>query len=84
LAKLPDSPQIVLGDVSPFGIEVLTPDELLSALISKYPVQMLVAHERTVSRLRGATDTSTLEALKRAGAPAASGAMGSLLGFMSR
>ncbi|MCL1797664.1 MAG: PIN domain-containing protein [Eggerthellaceae bacterium] len=62
-----------------FDLSVFTPDELLSALIVQYPEKMLIVHSRTVSRLQGATDASTLEALIKAGASVTSRAMGDLL-----
>jgi len=63
----------------PFGIITLKPDELFSSLIDKCPDKMLIAHERTIKRLRGATDSSTLEALSKAGVPATAKAMKELL-----
>jgi predicted nucleic acid-binding protein len=50
------------------GIEVLTPDELLCRLVAEYEPQMLAAHRTAVASLTGATDRSTIAALRRAGA----------------
>ncbi|WP_053202872.1 PIN domain-containing protein [Jiangella muralis] len=61
------------------GVEVMTPDALLSVLIAEYPVQLLAVHATSVARLRGATDASTIAALERAGAPIAAARMVPLL-----
>lgn len=55
--------------VEPLGVEVLTPDQLLSRLVTEYEPQMLTAHRTAVGSLKGATDESTVNALRRAGAP---------------
>ena len=55
--------------VEPFGIDVVTPDQLLSRLIAEYEPQMLAAHQAAVASLKGATSQSTVNALRRAGAP---------------
>lgn len=47
------------------GVEVLTPDELLGHLVTEYEPQMLAAHRASVASLTGATDTSTIAALRR-------------------
>jgi hypothetical protein len=51
------------------GVEILTPDQLLSLLVTEYEPQMFAAHRTAVASLKGATDQSTVEALHRAGAP---------------
>jgi predicted nucleic acid-binding protein len=51
------------------GVDVLTPDQLLSRLVAEYEPQMLAAHRTAVVSLKGATDESTVAALRRAGAP---------------
>ncbi len=51
------------------GIDVLTPDQLLSRLVTEYESQMLAAHRTAVASLKDATDESTVAALRRAGAP---------------
>jgi len=61
------------------GVEVLTPDQLLSRLITEYQPQMFAAHRTAVTSLKGATDQSTLEALRRAGALTSAGLMSHLL-----
>jgi hypothetical protein len=50
------------------GAEVLTPDQLLSRLATQYEPQMLAVHHTAVTSLKGATDQSTVTALRRAGA----------------
>jgi predicted nucleic acid-binding protein len=62
------------------GLEVLTPDQLLSRLVAEYGPQMLAAHRTAVASLKGATDESTIAALRRAGAPTTAGLIASLLG----
>ncbi|MEQ4301554.1 PIN domain-containing protein [Plantactinospora sp. B6F1] len=51
------------------GFEVLAPDQLLSRLVVEHGPQMLAAHQTAVASLKGATDESTVMALRRAGAP---------------
>jgi len=55
--------------VEPFGINVNTPDQLLSRLITEYEPQMLAAHQTAVASLKGATSQTTINALRRAAAP---------------
>ena len=69
-------PPKVMAD---FGIDITTPDSLLSALIEQAPDAMLNAHRMAVSRLPGASDHSTIAALKRAGAIRTAHLMESLL-----
>ena len=66
--------------VTALGIEVLTPDELLSRLVEEYQQQMLAAHHTAVAALKGATDASTVAALHRAGASMTAALMTGLLG----
>jgi hypothetical protein len=66
--------------VEAFGIEVLTPDQLLSRLVVEYEPQMLAAHRTAVASLKGATDESTVAALRRAGALTTAALMAHLLG----
>lgn len=47
------------------GIMRLTPDLLLSALVKVHPDEMLQVHRTAVRKLPGATDQSTLNALRR-------------------
>ena len=61
------------------GITRLTPDQLLHGLAVAYPDEMLLVHRTSVAGLKAATNESTLEALKRAGAPCTSERMGDLL-----
>ncbi len=60
-------------------IEVMTPDALLAALIAEFPTQMRRVHATSVKWLRGATDASTIAALRRAGAPSAATLMAEIL-----
>ena len=66
--------------VTALGIEVLTPDELLSRLVEEYQQPMLAAHHTAVAALKGATDASTVAALHRAGASMTAALMTGLLG----
>lgn len=59
--------------VEALGLEVLTPDQLLSLLATEYEQQMLAAHRAAVASLKGATDGSTVAALRRAGASSTAG-----------
>ena len=72
-----DFPEII---VKAFGIDVATPDQLLSQLIAEYEPQMLAAHQAAVVSLNGATDESTVGALRRAGASRTAELMARLLG----
>jgi hypothetical protein len=60
-------------------IEVLTPDQLLSLLVTEYEPPMFAAHRTAVASLKGATDQSTVEALHRAGAPTTASLISHLL-----
>jgi predicted nucleic acid-binding protein len=66
--------------VAALGVEVLTPDQLLSRLVTEYEPQMLAAHRIAVASLGGATDASTVAALHRAGASTTATLMAGLLG----
>lgn len=66
--------------VEAFGVEVLTPDQLLSRLVVEYEPQMLAVHRTAVASLKGATDESTVAALRRAGASTTAGLISRLLG----
>lgn len=57
-------------EVAKLGANVMHPDLLLSWLVRDRPDEMRAAHATAVARLRGATDASTISALRRAGAPA--------------
>ena len=67
------------GAVEPFGIDVVTPDQLLSRLIAEYEPQMLAAHLTAVASFKGATTQSTINALRRAGAPQTADTLARLL-----
>ena len=75
-SNVKDFPVVALG---PLGIEVLTPDQLLSRLVAEYAPQMLIAHRTAVASLKSATDESTIAALRRAGAAATATLMARLL-----
>jgi hypothetical protein len=59
---------------------VLTPDQLLSRLVVEYGPQMVAVHRAAVSSLKGATDESTVTALRRAGAPTTASLIARLIG----
>jgi uncharacterized protein YceH (UPF0502 family) len=59
----------------------LTPDELLTRLAREFEVQMLAAHRAAVASLPGATDGSTVSALRKAGAKESADLMAGLLGI---
>lgn len=63
------------------GLEVLAPDELLTGLAREFEVQMLAAHRATVASLPGATDASTIAALRKAEAKETADLMARLLGI---
>jgi len=58
-------PAAVLGR---FGMVAMPPDELFSQLIYAHMTEMVAAHRTVVSAFPNATDESTLNALRRAGA----------------
>ena len=60
-------------------IELLSADALLARLVTAHPFEMLAAHRTAVERLTGATDTSTIAALRRAEATHAAELMDALL-----
>ena len=66
--------------VEALGFEVLTPDQLLSRLVAESGPQMLAVHRTAVASLKGATDESTITALRRAGAPTTADLIARLLG----
>ena len=76
-SNLADFPEPVVAGL---GFSVMTPDELLCRLIAAAPAVMLLVHETSVANLRGATDLSTIDALRRAGASQAAEAVAGLLG----
>lgn len=63
------------------GVEVLTPDELLTRLLVDDETRMLAAHDAAVRSLPGATDDSTIAALYRAGVPKTAKHAATLLGI---
>ncbi len=64
---------------SAVGVEVLSPDEFLHALVVALPDEMLRVHEVTVTSMLDSTDEATLVALARAGAVGAAAALRVLL-----
>ncbi|MFT4293821.1 MAG: PIN domain-containing protein [Micropruina sp.] len=75
-SNIKDFPPEVMKDL---GLEALTPDELLSALVLEFGPGMMEVHRVAVARLPGATNESTIHALKRAGATRTADLMASLL-----
>lgn len=75
--NLKDFPAAAMADV---GIQLMSADALLTLLVGEFPDRMLTTHRLVVSRLPGATDESTLVALRRAGAFNAADLMGGILG----
>lgn len=80
-ANVKDFPERV---VSKLGLVVMTPDELLNTLVAEHPTQMMSVHALSVTRLRGASNESTITALKRAGAQNSASMMASLLQVSGR
>jgi hypothetical protein len=76
-SNIKDFPDSVL---KAFGIDVVTPDQLLSWLVAEYEPQMLAVHQKAVLSLAGATNHSTVHALRRAGATTTATLMARLLG----
>lgn len=74
--NIKDFPPVVMAEL---GIVALTADELLELLITESPAQMKEVHRTAVSRLPGATDSTTIAALVRAGAPRSAELMADLL-----
>ncbi|MFT4187169.1 MAG: PIN domain-containing protein [Aeromicrobium sp.] len=74
--NIKDFPSAVMDQI---GVQAMTADDLLSHLAIGFPAQMRAAHRLAVSRLPGATDASTLAALRRAGCPVTAGRMAALL-----
>lgn len=62
------------------GIEAVTSDDLLSTLIQEAPDTMLAVHRTVVDRLPGATDESTIAALRAVRARQAADLMEEMLG----
>ena len=75
--NLRDFPADAIAEV---GIRLMSADALLALLVTEFPDGMLAAHRLAVSRLPGATDGSTLAALRRAGVPSMANLMTVLLG----
>ncbi len=74
--NLKDFPPEAMASVR---IELLSADALLSRLVTAHPFEMLAAHRISVARLTGATNTSTIAALRRAGATQTAELMEALL-----
>lgn len=75
-SNLKDFPQHAVAE---FGVNVMHPDLLLSWLVRDRPEEMRIVHDTAVERLPGATDSSTVDALRRAGAPTTAQLMDRLL-----
>jgi len=66
--------------MQPWGIAVMSADELLNHLIKSSPREMIAVHRIVVENHPSATDESTLAALRRAKASLAADSLDSLLG----
>lgn len=77
-SNVSDFPQSV---VDRLGVDVLSPDELLSQLVVEYEAEMLAAHHIAVASLNAASDQSTVRALRGAQAPRTAALMARLLGI---
>lgn len=75
--NLKDFPIDIMNEA---GVQLMPADALLSLLVIEFPEKILAAHRLTVARLPGATNDSTLTALRRAGASRTADAMARLLG----
>jgi predicted nucleic acid-binding protein len=75
-ANITDFPVAAVGG---FGFTVLTPDELICQLITSFPAVMLLVHQTSIANLRGASNESTLAALRKSGAPQAADMIARLL-----
>ena len=71
-------PSMVMDDL---GLIAMTADALFLLLMDEYLPQMIDTHRTTVAHLHGATDYSTLAALRKAGASATAYHMARVLGF---
>jgi hypothetical protein len=76
--NISDFPQDVMAKL---GLIVMTPDALLRALISEHQLSMLWVHATSVDSLPGATDASTIRALRSAGAPESADLVAQILGI---
>lgn len=68
-----------VGAMTSVRIELLTADALLSRLVITHPSRLLAAHRAAVASLGGATDSSTVAALRRASASQTADVMERLL-----
>jgi predicted nucleic acid-binding protein len=64
-ANTKDFPKTVTQSL---GLSVMNPDVLLGILIERHPTEMMRVLDRSVSKLHGATNESTIAALRAAGA----------------
>ena len=71
-------PTRVMDDL---GLTAMTADALFLLLMDEYLPQMIDTHRMTVTHFRGATDDSTLAALRKAGAQATAHRMARALGL---
>jgi hypothetical protein len=65
-------------------LAVMTPDQLLTELFDSHPAAMLEVHRMTVAAFTGATDVSTVTALRKAQATRTADKVESLLGLARR
>lgn len=66
-----------------FGLDVVTPDDLLRSLLLLNPQQMISVHRTVVTVIRHSDDEQTLTTLTRAGAPQTAAALRALLSSLS-
>jgi len=76
-----------VGDFPPnvmarFHLCIVTPDDLFCQLIRDHEPSMLWVHRTSVESLPGATDESTMTALRKAGAPQTADLMAQCLGLV--
>ena len=76
--NLSDFPEGVMGDL---GLEAMEPDDLFAMLIDDHLPEMLSAHRQAVADFPGATDGSTLAALRASRAPGTAKRMAEALGI---
>jgi predicted nucleic acid-binding protein len=77
-SNLKHFPKAVMDDL---GLVAMTPDTLFVQLIDDYLPQMVAAHQAAVRYFKGATDDSTMTAIRKAGAVRTADRMAAALGL---
>ncbi|MDR2381207.1 MAG: hypothetical protein LBE08_08575 [Bifidobacteriaceae bacterium] len=77
-SNLKHFPEPVMDDL---GLVIMTPDTLFVQLIDDCSSQMVAAHQSSVRHFKGATDASTLAAIRKAGAARTADRMATALGL---